>query len=152
MAWWARTFYAYHDYYMNKQFFIGKDQTVFNALLVLFNERIITVWTHDPEAPAANIGIDFQPLKFIYRNFLGSCGADWFYYQFWLSDRQARDEMKKIWSAKDMESQNMRWWKVHFQCRVTRVLALNSLLKRVFGEDWTTPVSTLATPARSWQH
>ena len=135
---------------MNKQFFIGKDQTVFNALLVLFNERIITVWMHDPEAPAATIGIDSQPLK--RDNVLGSCGSDWHYYQFWLSDRQARDEMKKIWSAKDMESQNMRWWKVHFQCRVTRVLALNSLLKRVFGEDWTTPVSTLATPARSWQH
>ena len=143
MAWWARTFYAYHDYYMNKHLFIGKDQTVFNALLVLFNERIITVWMHDPEAPAATIGIDSQPLK--RDNVLGSCGSDWHYYQFWLSDRQTRDEMRKTWSAKDMESQNMK-------CRLTRVLALNSILKRVYGEDWRTPVSTLATPARSWQH
>jgi hypothetical protein len=52
--------YAYHDYYISKHFFVGKDQTIFNALLVLFNEHIITVWVHDPKAPAAN-SIRAQP-------------------------------------------------------------------------------------------
>jgi hypothetical protein len=144
MAWWARTFYAYHDYYTSKHLFVGKDQTVFNALLVLFNERIITVWVNDPKAPAANIGHGFQPLKNFYRkNFLGSCGNEWFYYQFWLSDRQTRDEMRKIW----LEPQGARK-----TCRFTRVLALDALLKRTFGEEWKAPVPTLATPVRSWQH
>ena len=132
--------------------FIGKDQTLFNALLVLFNERIITVWVYDPEAPAANIGRGFQPLNFIYRNFLGSCGPEWYYYQFWLSDRQTRDKMRKIWLENDREPENARWWKVKLQCRFTRVLALDALLKRTFGEEWKTPVSTLVAPVPSWQH
>lgn len=152
MAWWARTFYAYHDYYISKQFFVGKDQTVFNALLILFNERIITVWVYDPKAPAANIGLDFQPLKFIYRNFLGSCGPEWYYYQFWLSDRRTREEMRKIWLAIDREPRNTRWWKTISPCRFTRVLALNVLLKQTFGEDWKAPVPTLTTPVHSWQN
>ena len=38
------------------------------------------------------------------------------------------------------------------QCRLTRVLALGSLLKRTSGEEWKAPVPTLATPVRSWQY
>lgn len=152
MAWWARTFYAYHDYYISKNLFVGKDQTVFNALLVLFNERIISVWVYDPKAPAASIGVDFQPLKFLYRKFLGSCGSDWYYYQFFLSDRWTRDEMRDIWIANDRQPQNVRWWKPIAPCRMTRVLALSGLLKRTFGEGWKTPVSTLPIPMRSWQY
>jgi hypothetical protein len=160
MAWWARTFYAYHDYYVSKRLFVGKDQTVFNAVLVLFNERIIAVWAFDPKAPAADPGLGFQSLKFFYRRSsnhpLGSCGLEWHYYQFWLSDRQTRDEMRKIWIDKEKEPQDAdadaRWWKMKLQCRFTRVLALNALLKKTFGEEWKPPVPTLPTPLRSWQH
>ena len=174
MAWWARTFYAYHDYYVSKRLFVGKDQTVFNAILVLFNERIITVWVFDRKAPAANPGLGFQSLKFFQRrstsnnnnNPLGSCGLEWHYYQFWLSDRQTRDEMRKIWIDQEKEPQedttttttnssnttDARWWKMKLQCRFTRVLAVNALLKRTFGEEWKPPVSRLPTPVRSWQY
>jgi hypothetical protein len=146
MAWWASTFYAYHDYYASKGLFVGKDQTVFNAILVLFNERIISVWVYDLKAPAAD-----KSLRFLYWiNVLGSCGNDWYYYQFWLSDRQTRDEMRKIWL--DSEQQNVKWWKKTSQCRLTRVLALGSLLKRTFGEEWIAPIPTLTTPLRSWQY
>ena len=51
----------------------------------------------------------------------------------------------------DREPQDARWWKVKLQCRMTRVLALNGLLKHTFGEDWKAPMPTLATPVRSWQ-
>ena len=152
VAWWARTFYAYHDYYSSKNIFVGKDQTVFNALLVLFNKRIITVWVNDPEAPAASIGRGFESLISFHRNnVLGSCGPEWYYYQFWFSNRQTRDEMRKIWLENDREPQNARWWKMKLQCRLTRVLALSSLLKRTFGEEWEAPTPTLDTPVRSWQ-
>lgn len=133
--------------------FVGKDQTVFNALLMLFNERIITLWLEDPEAPAATIGRGFESLKSLHRNnVLGACGSEWYYYQFWLSDRQTRDEMRKIWSQYDREPENARWWKMRLQCRMTRVLALGSVLKRTFGEEWKAPIPTLATPVLSWQH
>jgi hypothetical protein len=144
MAWWARTFNAYHDYYASKGLFVGKDQTVFNAILVLFKERIINVWVYDPKAPAAD-----KSLRFLYWiNILGSCGNEWYYYQFWLSDRETREEMKKIW----LEPQRGKWWKKTSQCRLTRVLALGSLLKRTFGEEWEAPIPTLDTPVRSWQY
>ena len=156
MAWWARTFYAYHDYYVSKRLFVGKDQTVFNAVLVLFNERIITVWVYDPIAPAADAGLGFQSLKFFQRrnSVLGSCGLEWHYYQFWLSDRQTRDEMRKIWIDQEKQPQDAdeRWWKMKLQCRFTRVLAINVLFKRVFGDDWKPPVPTVPTPELSWQH
>ena len=38
------------------------------------------------------------------------------------------------------------------QCRLTRVLALNSLLKHTFGEEWEAPVPTLAIPLPGWQY
>lgn len=38
IACWARTFYAYHEQQKHLRW-PGKDQTVFNALLVLFNEH-----------------------------------------------------------------------------------------------------------------
>ena len=148
MAWWARTFYAYHDYYVSKRLFVGKDQTVFNSILVLFNERIITVWVNDPKAPAADKSWRFK----YWTKSLGSCGDEWFYYQFWLSNRQTRDEMGKIWLEFDRQPQNTRWWKKKIsQCRLTRVLTLSSLLKRTFGEEWRAPIPTLDIPIRSWQ-
>ena len=158
MVWWARTFYAYHDYYVSKRFFVGKDQTVFNSILVLFNERIIAVWGSDRKAPAADTGLGFQSLKFFQRREdpgpLGSCGVYWHYYQFWLSDRQTRDEMRQIWidQTKEPEDADARWWKMKLQCRFTRVLAVNVLLKQTFGRGWVPPVPTLPTPMLSWQH
>ena len=160
MAWWARTFYAYHDYYISKRLFVGKDQTVFNSVLVLFNERIIAVWAYDHKAPAADTGLGFQSLKFFQRRAddprpLGACGLlYWHYYQFWLSDRQTRDEMRKIWidQEKEPEDADTRWWKMKLQCRFTRVLAINALLKQTLGEGWVPPVPTLPTPMLSWQH
>jgi hypothetical protein len=106
--------------------------------------RIINVWVYDPKAPAAD-----KSLRFLYWiNVLGSCGNEWYYYQFWLSDRETREEMRKIW----LEPQRGRWWKKTSQCRLTRVLALGSLLKRTFGEEWEAPIPTLDTPVRSWQY
>ena len=158
MAWWARRFYAYHDYYISKRLFVGKDQTLINAILVLFSERIITVWVFDPKAPAANPGLDFQ--SFYRRNaFLGSCGSEWhnwYYYQFWLSDRQTRDGMREIWMKKervpDHDKEDAKLWKMKLQCRSTRVLWLNVLLEEIFGEEWKAPIPTLATSVLSWQN
>ena len=38
----ARTFYAYHEQQKHLRW-PGKDQTVFNALLVLFHEHVIAI-------------------------------------------------------------------------------------------------------------
>ncbi|KAF8161504.1 hypothetical protein B0H34DRAFT_382450 [Crassisporium funariophilum] len=146
VAWWARTFYAYHDHYLSKGMFVGKDQTLFNALFFLFSERIVTVWVYDPEAPAHD-----GMVHAITRGYLGSCGPEWYYYQFWLSDRKTRDEMRQIWLENDREPENARWWKVKVPCRLTGVLALRDILRRTYGNSWEPPVPTIDTPPRSWQ-
>jgi hypothetical protein len=160
MAWWARTFYAYHDYYISKRLFVGKDQTVFNAILVLFSKHIITIWVYDPKAPTSNHGLGLESLKIFSRsNPLGSCRLEWHYYQFWLSDRPTRDGMREIWIKKERKPdhdkgdlEDAKWWKMKLQCRFTRVLGLNGLLKEIFGKEWRPPPPTLATPVRSWQY
>ena len=79
MAWWAHTFYAYHNYYIAKCFFLRKGQTVYSAILVLFNECIITLCVIDPKVPAtdnpgnSNTGLQYGKIGFGVwrRNFRG---------------------------------------------------------------------------------
>ncbi|KIY42985.1 hypothetical protein FISHEDRAFT_27645, partial [Fistulina hepatica ATCC 64428] len=87
VSWWQRVFYAYHDYYLAAGMFVGKDQTLINSLFLLFPQRIMVVWLHDDGVPHA--GHRLMPL---YR-----CGADWFYYQFWLASDAARAAMIETW-------------------------------------------------------
>lgn len=115
--------------------FIGKDQTLINAIFMLFPSRVIAVWLDDPEAPA------HKALPVIDDGALGNCGAEWFYYQFWLAPPSARQAMLKIWDT------NMRWswdwWRQRQQCRMTRVSAMKDLLQRQFGGDWEPPQHTI---------
>ena len=72
----------YLDHYLSSEFFVGKDQTLINALVLLFPERFITVWYNDPDTPAHLAKGD--------GTFLGQCSNEWFYCQFWLSDVNTR--------------------------------------------------------------
>jgi len=130
--WWSQTFYAYHDYYLfEKGLFVGKDQTVFNALFFLFSERFITVWQFDPQAPNY-VGLLDWPL--------GPCGSSWFYYQFFFASENDRDAMRDVWFSQ------VKWpwtWLTDGRCRTTRVLGVRDVLKREFGQDWTAPERTV---------
>ncbi|KAJ7118627.1 hypothetical protein C8R43DRAFT_1090993 [Mycena crocata] len=98
VAWWRRTFYAYHNHYLALGMFVGKDQTFINAMFLLFPSRVIAVWLSDPEAPEYT-GV--LPLSDV--GALGNCGAEWYYYQFWLASFDQRQVMHRIWES------NMRW-------------------------------------------
>ncbi|KAJ7164558.1 hypothetical protein C8R43DRAFT_233099 [Mycena crocata] len=132
IAWWRRTFYAYHDHYLRLDLFVGKDQTLINAILLLFPSRVIAVWLDDPEAPA-HTGVD--------EGALGNCGAEWFYYQFWLARPDQRQAMHRIWEGSTRWSWN--WWRQRQPCKITRVSSLKTLLQRQFGSDWQPPVHTI---------
>ncbi|KAF7365368.1 hypothetical protein MVEN_00409000 [Mycena venus] len=133
VAWWRRTFYAYHDYYLNLGLFVGKDQTLINAIFLLFPSRVIAVWLDDPESPAHK-----GMLPVVDEGALGNCGAEWFYYQFWLATPSERVAMRNIWESNARWS--WIWWRVRQQCRVTRVSSMKDLLKRRFGRDWEPPL------------
>ncbi|KAJ7696016.1 hypothetical protein B0H17DRAFT_1131191 [Mycena rosella] len=133
VAWWRRTFYAYHDHYLKMNIFVGKDQTLINAIFLLFPSRFITVWLADPEAPA-HIGIPNTGSG----GALGNCGPEWFYYQWWLSPVVERRAMCEIWNSNTRWSWD--WWRQRQQCRMTRVSAMKDLLQRQFGNGWESPL------------
>ncbi|KAF8159869.1 hypothetical protein B0H34DRAFT_654926 [Crassisporium funariophilum] len=149
VAWWARTFYAYHDHYLKQGLFIGKDQTVFNSIFLLFPQRIFTVWVYDEKSPAIDGLLHYAPN--MTRGALGSCGPEWFYYQYWLSDPRTQEEMQEVWLTHDREPEKARWWKIRTPCRVTNSLAMLDLLKRRFGDKWEPPRATIPTPPLEWQ-
>ncbi|KAF7291644.1 hypothetical protein HMN09_01255600 [Mycena chlorophos] len=136
ISWWRNTFYAYHDYYMNLGLFVGKDQTLINALFVLFPERLISVWLGDPEAPA-HAGL----VSKVDEGMLGSCGPEWFYYQFWLASLTEQEEMRDLWERNVRWSWD--WWRKREKCRVTRLLTMDHVLRRQFGADWAPPMHSV---------
>lgn len=140
VSWWKRTFYAYHDHYLSLGLFVGKDQTLINAIFLLFPERIITVWYGDPNAPARS-GL----IPHFDEGYLGACGSEWFYYQFWLSGRSTREKMRELWLSKSSWA-NWEWWKERQKCRLTSVAALEDLFQRQFGRNWTPPSRTVVVP------
>ncbi|KAJ3749378.1 hypothetical protein DFH05DRAFT_1476494 [Lentinula detonsa] len=132
VRWWKELFYLYHDHYLTEGIFVGKDQTLINALFLLYPSRIITVWVTDPDAPA------HQGLITSVEGSLGSCGDNWYYYQFWLSDVQTRNQMRKLWN-----SSWFQWWKERSTCRLTRTLSVKDVLNRRFGAKWSPPTGSL---------
>ncbi|KAJ7196493.1 hypothetical protein GGX14DRAFT_504749 [Mycena pura] len=138
IAWWRRTFYAYHDHYLALGLFVGKDQTVINALFLLFPSRIIGVWLGDPDAPA-HVGL----LPLVDEGPLGNCGSEWFYYQFWLAAPAEQAASRADWESNSRWQWG--WWRQRQECRVTRVVAMQDLLRRRFGPDWNPPLHTVNT-------
>ncbi|PPQ97711.1 hypothetical protein CVT26_001901 [Gymnopilus dilepis] len=149
IQWFSKVFYAYHHYYLTRGLFVGIDQDIFNALFLLFPERIFTVWMNDPLAPAHK-GITPSPsLKpSLERGYLGECGAEWFYYQFWLADRSTRDVMRMIW-LREERWRRWGWWKERKLCRVTRAMSMLDVLRRSFGEEWKSPPKSVVIPGEN---
>jgi len=137
IEWWRHVFYAYHDYYISLEVFVGKDYTLINALFLLFPSRFITVWLDDPLAPAH---LDLLPLTD--ESALGSCGPPWFYYQWWMASASERMRMRGIfdWKAK----WSWMWWRKRKICQLTRVLSMKNVLERQFGAGWKAPHRSVA--------
>lgn len=134
ISWWNQTFYAYHDYWLfQMDYFVGKDQTVFNSLFLLFPERFITMWLHDPQAPNY-VGLPGWPL--------GPCGPTWFYFQFYLASEEDVAGMRQLW-----KSSVTGLWTLFTDgyCRMARTLSMEGLLKRQFGPRWVAPERTVDT-------
>lgn len=146
--WFEKTYYAYHDYWLSQHVFVGKDQTLYNALFLLYPENFITVFHSDPSAPVrvftpstlnpSTISLDES------RKLLGNCGDPWFYYQFFLAsplDRENMNELwRKLWSWDALKIWKVDWWRTKSECRLTRPLSMKGALKVAFGKDWEPPM------------
>ncbi|KAJ7688230.1 hypothetical protein B0H14DRAFT_3101224 [Mycena olivaceomarginata] len=126
ISWWRETYYAYHDHYLRQGLFVGKDQNLIFALFLMFPSRIIGMGPISDVAHEGN---------------LGSCGENWFYYQFWLAKLADRAAMNEIWE----NAARWSWggWRKRHECRLTRVVWVKNLLHRQFGSSWNPPVSSI---------
>ncbi|KAF5371139.1 hypothetical protein D9758_004256 [Tetrapyrgos nigripes] len=152
ISWFREIYYTYHNAWLAEAMFVGVDQDLFSAIMLLYSHRFITVWLTDPEAPArhhtsvpeaAGSSDRWSPL--------GACGAHWYYYEWFLSDGETRDKMRDKWIGQIEEPQNQPvqgnwdgWWKGSNACRLTNLIWLQQLLKRELGDSWITPEATLA--------
>jgi len=121
--------------------FVGKDQNNFNALFLLFPHRFFTVTLYDKQAPAYRAGM--LPVINNEMYALGACGPEWYYYQFWLSSRETRDEMRRIWLEGEREPQFVKWYHQKVPCRMTRMLTMIEVLQRSYGRSWRPPKTTI---------
>ncbi len=135
VSWWSEVYYTYHDYYLHKGLFVGKDQTLINALFLLFPSRIFGVWLTDPSAPSLIRYFDSGPI--------GACGNSWFYYQFFLAARGERDSMRETW-VRELEGKfgnkwpwkGWEWWWTRQECRLARVVWIRDMVYDAFGKGW----------------
>ena len=133
VSWWSEIFYAYHDRYLRKGHFVGKDQTLINSLFLLFPSRIIGVRIFDP---SVQTGLPhFSTIS------PGSCGSPWFYYQFFLASNKERQAMSSKW-MRDLEDQviwpfsSWKWWLKQQECKLTQVVCMRNILFDAFGMGW----------------
>lgn len=121
VAWLNQAFYAYHDYFLHRiRAFVGQDQRILNSLFVAFPNHVITVWLEDPTHTPA-----------------GLCGKQSLYYQFFFASEEDADKMNSIWT--DRARSFFSWLHKPQECKRTRVLPMESVLKRRFGDEWNAP-------------
>jgi hypothetical protein len=70
IQWWLDTFITYTKHYLAQGFFVGKDQSIMNAIVLLYPERFFTLYARDPRAPASP-GLSHY-------GWLGYCSDPWY--------------------------------------------------------------------------
>ncbi|KAF8898223.1 hypothetical protein CPB84DRAFT_1780619 [Gymnopilus junonius] len=141
ISWWSQTYYAYHNYFLSRSLFVGKDQTLINALFLLFPSRILTVFHPDPRAPQFP-----NHIPFFDEGYLGACGSEWFYYQYWLSGYEERKKMAEVW-MKESKWAGWEWWRKRQECQLANGENWENLVGRAFGKEWSPPERKLVVDA-----
>ena len=185
ISWYSTIFYRYHDHYITTIpppvarhphgptpstpppfHFVGKDQTLINALIFLYPHRFFTAVAPQyrglvppPVLPTANppprpaiqkpsyIGARFRTtfraglFKMLRGRDEGPCGDEWFYFQYWLASPAERYEMaRKVWPARG--GKMVRWVERWIRqggregCEVVGVVPVEGMLRSLFGGRW----------------
>ncbi|PPR07462.1 hypothetical protein CVT26_013432 [Gymnopilus dilepis] len=154
--WWSKIYYAYHNYYLSSGLFVGKDQTLINALLLLFPSRFISVYFADSEAPQRDFLTHIPFHDYGYR---GACGSSngWYYYQYFMASPAERARQEEVWISQEFEEWWMwrwllrwfvpeRWWRRERACRLAGGENWENLATRRLGKGWEPPARRVAVP------
>ncbi|KAK0468589.1 hypothetical protein IW261DRAFT_1319328, partial [Armillaria novae-zelandiae] len=109
LDWWQRMFYRYHDDYISQGVFVGDDQTLANALFLLFPSRFLTV---DLDVCESYQYLLASPLD---RQRMYNSWNTWHWWEFW-NVKHARQS-----------------------CLTPRSANMMDVLKARFGQGWTPP-------------
>ncbi|TFK97541.1 hypothetical protein BDV98DRAFT_513603 [Pterulicium gracile] len=171
--WYNSVYIAYHDYWLSKNLFVGKDQNLINALFLLFPSRFFTVFYDDEDPYAAA----HQPYTSIFdqrwwrarwkdwhfagayaaSRALGKCGSECYYYKFFFAAQGEREVAQDHWLG-DHDGWD-RWpfgtehgMDRHDRCRLTKATGFEKLLSRHdrFGPGWTPPTRHLNVTASEY--
>jgi len=88
------------------------------------------VWQYDNKAPEY-VGLADAPL--------GNCGGTWWYYQFFVSNKRDQAKMRSVWSPAEPVPSKHNPTVSETECRMTRVLDMERVIKRKHGSDWKPP-------------
>jgi len=127
---------------------------MFNSLSLLFPGRIITVWPGDPHAPGlledkvnplGVCGDTYVPIpRFHYPAviFNSNLMCSRWYFRYFLSSQPEQHTVGALLKS--------RVWRMPWQifspveeCRLTRVLGMEDVLRRNFGSGWNPPMAGL---------
>ncbi|KZS94084.1 hypothetical protein SISNIDRAFT_410501 [Sistotremastrum niveocremeum HHB9708] len=122
ISWYSKQYYHALNHYFNEGHFVGKDQTVINAIFMLFPSHFISIWPSNPE---------YAPL--------GACGNRWYYHQFFLASDSERSNMRSIWRSQWLTNLWTHGLEAFIQCRAVSSEDMTSLLRKRFGSDWNSP-------------
>ena len=151
VSWYKSVFYAYHNAYISPArgpHFVGKDESVMNAIMLLFPERFITVWAKNPNPQLVDEAYptDHLPSELP----LGTCGNPSTFYQFFLASSPARDIMienfktdTSIWHNWPWKWKPMEWFHHRNNCQLPKTLGMIYVLKNTFGKGWQSPDSSI---------
>ncbi|KAA1475364.1 hypothetical protein DENSPDRAFT_883503 [Dentipellis sp. KUC8613] len=126
---------TYHDHWLANSFFVGVDQSLMNALMILFPSHFTATWIYDTFARAHEGVPDDAETQ------LGNCGSSWYYYQWWFAAENEREAMADRWFAETTRSAATM---PKVRCRLTDVMTFDHFLTRAFGKDWRPPTVSRA--------
>ncbi|KAA1473970.1 hypothetical protein DENSPDRAFT_866262 [Dentipellis sp. KUC8613] len=127
---------AYHDHYLARSFFVGKDQSIMNVLLFLFPSHFTVTWVYDSIA-RQEMGIpDGAETQ------LGNCGSSWFYYQWYFAEPSEREEQADAWYAEE-NAHRAGGEPIKERCHMQRLMTFDMFMKRAYGNDWVPPPASV---------
>ncbi|GJJ08505.1 hypothetical protein Clacol_002723 [Clathrus columnatus] len=156
--WLYEAYFAYHNHWLQRGKFVGKDESVFNAIIMLHPSRILGLWLFDPiasKALAILSSLQFSsyspqepPPKEMLSTPLGECHDHNMYHIFFFGGDKERNEMTLSWLNR------WRWmwpWEWIRQvsikkepCSLTQVLPMQpTLSNRAFNGNWLPPSSNI---------
>lgn len=158
IGWLYEAYFAYHDHWLRSGRFVGKDDAIFNAIILLHPSRIFSLWLFDPissRALAILSSLQFSsyspenpPPKEMLLTPIGECHDYSAYPIFFLGLEAERNEMARSWLNRWRWMWPWQWIRQAMikrqTCSLTQILSMQPTLSdKAFNGNWSPPSSRI---------